>query len=106
MYPSGELNRLANRKAVLQARIAVKRWECAAAAAELARPLATIDRLLDTWRRISPWIKLAGIPAALLAVRAATKRSGAGMFAKISAMLPVVMRGVEMFKQARAAGRV
>lgn len=104
MYPAGELKRLTERKALLQARIAVKRWECAAAGAELARPLETIDRGIALWRRISPWVKIVGVPAALLALRPLLKRAPGGMFAKALAALPVILKTWRTVQAARASG--
>jgi hypothetical protein len=105
MYPAGELARLSTQKALLQARIAVKRWECVAAGAELARPLAIIDRGIALWRKISPWVKLAGFPAALLVMRTTMKSKGTGKFSKALAALPVVLKTWRMVQHARAAAR-
>jgi hypothetical protein len=69
MYPTGELNVLLARKATLRRRIAVRRWQCVEDAQEIARPLAVIDRIYATWKKIRPWVKIAGVPAALLLAR-------------------------------------
>lgn len=109
MYPSGELAELAQRKKVLQARIALRRLECAVAAIELSRPLAMIDRALQTWHRISPFVKMLSLPgglifATLLRRRGVKKKSvGRGKLATLMSMLPLIMRGVKMFMQMRAA---
>ena len=108
MYPTGELKRLADRKALLQARIAVRRWEIAAAAAEVARPAASIDRGLQIWRRISPFVKLFGVSLGLLIPRIMARRSkgkptGRSKFAAFMAALPLIIRGINMVKQAHAA---
>ena len=108
MYPSGELKRLADRKTLLQARIAVRRWEMAIAAAEVARPIATIDRGLQIWHRISPFVKLFGVSLGLLIPRIMARRSkgkaaGKSKFAAFMAALPLIIRGVNMVKQAHAA---
>ena len=107
MYPSGELKALAARKTLLQARIAVRRWEMVAAAAEVARPMATIDRGLEVWRRISPFVKLFGVALGLLipriiARRAKGKPTGKSKFAAFMAALPLIVRGINMVKQAHA----
>jgi hypothetical protein len=103
MYPAGELKRLADRKAIVQARIAVHRWECVAAAVELARPIAMVDRVRETWRTIAPFVKLASVPAAFFALRSATKRAGGGKLSKLTAALPLVLRTLRTVQQARAA---
>ena len=109
MYPSGELAELARRKKILQARIALRRLECAVAAIELSRPLAMIDRALQTWRRISPFVKMLSLPgglifATLLRRRGVKKkRGGRGKLATLMSLLPLILRGVKMFMQVRAA---
>jgi hypothetical protein len=118
MYPSGELAQLANRKALLRARIAVARWECAAAGAELARGLGTVDRVVEQWRKISPWLKLLRGPLGLLAAgfvwkrlrrRPATPtsapRARRSTFSTILKTLPLVLRGARMAMQMAAGGR-
>jgi hypothetical protein len=62
MPPARELTELAERKAALRRRIATSRLHCAALAGEVARPLARIDRLVARWRRISPYLKMVGVP--------------------------------------------
>src|SRR3954447_4678213 len=105
MYPHGELVELAERKRLLQARIDVHRWECAAAAAELSRPIAMIDRGVATWRRISPFAKLLGIPAGIFLTRFLKKKSEregdpeARKKSKVAAVLtalPVILKGVKL----------
>ena len=108
MYPSGELKRLADRKVLLQARIAVRRWEMAVAAAEVARPIASIDRGLEVWRRISPFVKLFGVSLGLLIPRIIARRhkgkpTGKSKFAAFMTALPLIIRGINMVKQAHAA---
>ena len=104
MYPSGELTRLATRKTLLQARIAIRRWECAAAASELARPIALVDRGLDLWKRFAPFIKLLGVPATLLVLKKFRRGPSAQSKAKhkrskigaLFSALPVILRGIRM----------
>jgi hypothetical protein len=111
MYPSRQLTELAARKTLLQARIAVRRWECASAAAQIARPIALIDRGIALWRRISPVIKILGIPAGIFLVqffkrrgaRTAAKKSG--KMAAVMAALPMILRGVKMMQEMRGAHR-
>ena len=108
MYPSGELKRLADRKVLLQARIAVRRWEMTAAAVSIARPIAFIDRMLDTLHRISPFLKLAAVPLGLLLPRIIARKregkpTGKSKFAALMTALPLIIRGINMAKDARAA---
>jgi hypothetical protein len=74
MYPDRELSRLAAAKAVIRMDIAVRRVECAQAAAEVARPLEWLDRALAFWRRVSPLAKLAVVPLGLLLRRWVLRR--------------------------------
>jgi len=74
MYPESELIRLAAHKAVLRRRIAVRRAECAAAAACLIRPFEWLDRMLGYWRRLSPFVKFAAVPLGFLLKRSAAPR--------------------------------
>jgi len=66
MYPKEELTSLAASKSALRLRISVRRSECAAAAARLARPIRWVDRAHARWRRLSPLVKLASVPIAIL----------------------------------------
>lgn len=94
------------RKMLLQARIAVRRHECAAAASVLAQPLSLVDRGINLWRQISPLVKMLGIPVLLVAARKLMKHSGPGKLSGILGALPVILRAVRMMKtmrQARAA---
>ena len=109
MYPGGELARLAQRKAILQARIAVRRWECAAAVVELTRPIAQVDRGIEMWQRISPFLKLLAVPAGLIFTRMLTRRTDRrherkrSKLATILASLPLILRGVKTAMAFRAA---
>jgi hypothetical protein len=69
MYPERELTRLAANKASLQRDIALRRAQCAEAAARVARPLEWMDRALAFWRRISPLAQLAIVPLGILVKR-------------------------------------
>jgi hypothetical protein len=109
MYPNGELAELAERKALLQARIEVRRWECAAAAFELSRPIAALDRGIEFWHRIAPFAKLLAIPAGIMLTRFLGKRRRAGgpaakrgKIAATIAAIPMILRGVKLFGQMRA----
>lgn len=109
MYPAGDLTELAQRKAVLQARIAIRRLECVIAAREIARPLAQVDRGLELWRRISPLVKIFAVPAGLLLTRFIGGRGGSpgrrrgGKLGALFSLLPLVLRGIEMVRGMRAA---
>lgn len=96
MYPGGELTELAERKTIVRARIAQRRWECVQASAVLVRPLGWLDRVLDTWRRISPVAKIAGVPLGLALAR---KLLGGGRLASFARFMPLV------FQTARAVAR-
>lgn len=107
MYPHGELKALAARKAILQARIAVRRWESAQAAAELAQPIALIDRGVAMWRRISPFVKLLAVPGGLLLAKLWKSRhpgrgAAGGKIGLLFAALPVILRGLKFFQEMRA----
>ncbi|ACB74932.1 hypothetical protein [Opitutus terrae] len=69
MYSTADLDELTQRKRVLQQQIALTREHCASFATEIARPLALIDRARAQWKRVSPVVKLATIPLALLLFR-------------------------------------
>lgn len=93
MYPSGELNRLARRKAALHHRIAGTRLRCAAAAGGVARPIDWLDRLMVQWRRISPVAKLAAVPLGLL-LRSRfgpRRRGGTSLLGRAFRFVPVAL---------------
>jgi hypothetical protein len=69
MYPQPQLNRLAAHKVALRRGIALRRAQCAEAAARIAQPVDWLDRMLASMRRISPLVKLAAVPLGFLAVR-------------------------------------
>jgi hypothetical protein len=106
MYPAGELNLLLARKAALRRRIASHRLQCMEDAMAIARPLALIERIFEAWKKIRPWVKLAGVPAALLLAR-----SFGGRFRRMRSLLrwvPLVLsifRGVSQHAEATASSR-
>jgi hypothetical protein len=104
MYPAGELNLLAARKALVRVRIAERRWQCAADAAEASRPLAWIDGALDCWRQLSPLTKAVGLPLVLLAAKKLAGRFGRSPLLRL---LPTLLRSLPVvFRTAQAvAGR-
>ncbi|MBL9186194.1 MAG: hypothetical protein JNK23_01815 [Opitutaceae bacterium] len=93
MYPAQELKELAARKRTLRRDIALHRAQCATAAARLAQPVAWIDRMLASWRRLAP---LAAVPLALLAARIVFPRQK---------ILPTLVRWAPLaFNAARGLG--
>jgi hypothetical protein len=108
MYPSRELEQLAQRKRLLQARIAVRRWECALAATELAKPVGYIDRGIEAWHRIAPFAKLLGIPLGIFLTRVASRRrqgkpTGRSKFGALMTALPLILRGAKVVMAMRNA---
>jgi len=61
MYPQRELTRLAAYKTALQWDIALRRTQCAEAAARVAQPLAWLDRMLAFWRRLSSFAPISAV---------------------------------------------
>ena len=74
MYPQPELNRLAAHKLVLRRRIADHRAQCGFAADEVARPLAWLDRVVQFWRRLSPYAPYVAIPLGFVLKRSKAPR--------------------------------
>jgi hypothetical protein len=113
MYPNGELAHLANRKALLLARIAVRRYELTLAGAQIVKPLGLIDRGLEVWHRISPIAKGVGIPLALLLWRNVRRRKGKGTKTTTGALklatlfetVPLIVRGLKLLAQWRATAK-
>jgi hypothetical protein len=108
MFPNEQLTDLSRRKALLQAHIGLCRVECRATAADLARPLALVDRGVEFWRRISPFTKLAALPAGLLLSRFLGRgrpagRGRGGKFATLMSLLPLVVRGARLLGALRSA---
>jgi hypothetical protein len=75
MYPDRELTRLAAYKAALRRGIALRRAQCAVAAARVAQPLEWLDRMLAFWRRLSPFVKFAALPLGFLLKRSLAPRT-------------------------------
>ncbi len=102
MYPTGELNELAQRKQALRVRIAAHRAECVAYAEHVARPIAAIDRIAAQWKRISPYAKLAAIPLGfLLQRRMAKKQAVASGWKRWLKLAPVAMSAVRLWERVR-----
>lgn len=102
MYPRRELSQLAERKAILLARIEVRRWETALAVSELARPIAMVDRGIEMWRKISPFVKLIGLPVGLLGMRKIFQKVGPGKWAKLLTFAPAIFRAARTVMRFRA----
>ena len=98
MYPAEELKRLAARKAALRRDITLHRAQAAASAAQLARPLEWLDRMLASWRRLAPLTKFAAVPLAFLATRAILPR--------LKFLRPLVRWAPVVFSAARGLGSV
>lgn len=102
MYPTGELNGLAQRKEALRVRIAAQRAECVAYAEHVARPIAAIDRMAAQWRRISPYAKLAAIPLGfLLQQRLAAKQARPPGWKRWLKFAPVAMSAMRLWERVR-----
>lgn len=102
MYPTGQLNEIAQRKAALRVRIAAHRAECVAHAEQVARPIATFDRVAEQWRRVAPYAKLAAIPLGfLLQRRIAKKQAAKGGWKRWLKLAPVAMSAMRMWDRVR-----
>ena len=75
MYPDRELTRLAACKAALRWDIALRRAQCAVAAARVVQPLEWLDRTLAFWRRLSPLVPFAILPLGFLLKRSLAPRT-------------------------------
>jgi len=106
MYADRQLAALGDRKALLQARIAVRRMECVMHGARIAAPLGAVDRLWLHWKRLSPWVKVVGVPAILLLARKLTRSSeggtSKGKLAALLGALPLVLEAWKGFREHRA----
>jgi hypothetical protein len=76
MSAAEELNALARRKAVVLARIATRRDQCAAAVAALEPQLAPIDRMVTQWQTLTAEAKRTGAPMALTVARTVASNLG------------------------------
>ena len=74
MHSTAELIRLAAHKATLRRKIALRRVECATAAAKVLQPLDWLDRASALWKKLSPFAQLAALPLGLLMRRVASPR--------------------------------
>ena len=103
MYPSGQLALLQARKIVVRRRIAIGRMHCEDYAAEIAQPLAFIDRAIVMWRKIQPWVKILSVPAGLLIARSRGRRFG--QMRSLLRWVPLVLSVVRGFTKEPADSR-
>ena len=101
MHPAGSLKELALRKALLQARIELRRFECVAESRLLVEPLEKVDVWRERLRRIGPYLPFG------LAVLALWRRPSAAEPARprgrgLLGWLPVVFQGVRAFQKIKA----
>lgn len=100
MYPHPELKRLVAQKAALRRLIAGQRARSAAAALRVVQPLRWLDRAVALARQCSPFLGVAALPLAWLAVRSRVARGG-----KLGALLrwaPLVFGAARHFAGTRA----
>jgi hypothetical protein len=105
MYPERELRRLAAHKAALQVAIAMRRTQCADAAAQVARPLEWLDRVVAFCRKFSPLIQISAVPLGFLVKRAFFPRFK--MLGFLTRWVPLAygaMRGVTSAFRAHGGG--
>jgi hypothetical protein len=111
MFADEQLAELAERKLRVQTRITLRRLECVASAAELARPVALADRAWELWRQFSPMLKVVGFPLVLFALRKVFGRprtpasavKGKGWLRGLLAALPIVLQVMQSFRAPTAA---
>jgi hypothetical protein len=95
MYPQPQLSRLAAHKVALRRGIALRRAQCAEAAARIAQPVEWLDRMLALMRRISPLVKFAAVPLGFLAARTVfPRRKLLGSLARWSPLVLGAVRGL------------
>jgi hypothetical protein len=101
MYPGGELDRLATRKALIRARISVRRLQTAEHARRAAKPLRLIDRIAAAWRHIGPWVKLIGIPAGVVLGKRMEKRGAGGKLSTFLKYAPLALQAMKLIGNLR-----
>ena len=106
MYPEPELTRLAAHKAVLQRGIGLRRTQCAEAATQAMRPFAWLDRMLASWRRLSPLAQFAAVPLGFLVKRTIFPRlKPLGSLLRWGPLVFAAMRGIgSAIKNRRGSG--
>ena len=101
MYAAAELSDLDARKAVVRARVSVGRLRCATSAAQAARPLHLIDRVIIQWRRIPPIAKIAVLPLELLLLQAVLARKKVHLVGRVMRLLRVAMSAIKILNGRR-----
>lgn len=92
MYPQSELDRLAAHKVGLRRSIALRRADCAVAAAEVIRPLEWLDRAIAMVRRMTPLARFAALPVGLFVQRLLFPRKK--IFGSILRWAPLIVGAV------------
>src|SRR4051812_48178477 len=103
MYPSEELDQLARRKVILRGSIAVNRFRCVVSAKRVAAPLHWVDRGLDQWRKISPFLKFGALPLGFIFKKTVFPKSK--MFGSLGTLLkfaPAAFGAFRAFKSMRS----
>jgi hypothetical protein len=99
MFSDRPLTLLAARKAALQRNIDLGRVQCVVAAARLARPLKSLDRILILWRRSWPLARFVALPLGFLLKRSSTPRTR--LVSTLLRWAPVVFGAVRSFAGTR-----
>jgi hypothetical protein len=76
MRRNEEVTALAQRKAVLLARIAERRDQCAAAVEELAPHIETVGSVMSKWRMVAAGAKALGVSGALSVAKTVAGNAG------------------------------
>ena len=74
MYPQPDLRLGTSRKAVLLRAIALRRVQLADAAARATQPLELLDRVVEFWKRLGPFTRLAAVSVGVFGTRRAMPR--------------------------------
>jgi hypothetical protein len=88
MRRNEELTALAQRKAVLRARITERRDQCAAAMGDLAPHIEMVDGVMSKWRMVAAGSKALGLTDALTVAKTmANNIGGLGKILRVGAAL-------------------
>ncbi|HYP16723.1 MAG TPA: hypothetical protein VEQ65_05885 [Opitutus sp.] len=101
MYPARELAQLAERKAGLRQRIAMRRLECWTHAENVARPIALFERIAARWRAISPIAKAAMVPLGFMLQRKLRPAPGGSALTRAMQFLPLAMSAARLVSRLR-----
>jgi hypothetical protein len=94
MYPSAELSDLAERRALLRARIAHQRLAAVGYTATLAKPIEMVDGLVARWRALPIPAKLALVPLSYFTKRIITRKIG--LFRSLLRLAPITFGAARM----------